>query len=265
MKRLLNIILLATAVLALAGCEKATLITFDESKSGHSIYFQSPLLSSSTGTGFTFGYSSPEVKDTVISFAVAVTGEPANTDRKFRLYAADGSSMTQGLNYDFVDSELSIPAQKLSTRVKLKLYRTPDIITQRKYLFLKLEANEHFNTNMKTRLTTSKDTLSLLDYYIAVDDVVLPPYAWSATPYKTNLDNYLGAYSKVKLQLLVALFDIDPIVFTDQKYAKDNYFSLPLLSYWGGFMKLWLAREAAAGRVHKDENGVIITMGIRAQ
>jgi len=264
MRRLLYIMLVTSAFL-LAGCEKETLTKFDESKSGNSIYFQSPLLSTATGKGFTFGYSSPEVKDTVLSFIVAVTGKPVDAERKFTLAVRDGSSMVKGLNYDFLNPELSIPAQKLSTVVRIRLYRTPDIVTQRKYLFLTFEANEHFNTNLKTRVTTSKDTLSLLDYYIALDDVVTPPYAWSAAPYKANLDNYLGAYSKVKLQLLVALFGIDPVVFTDQKYAKENYFSLPLLSYWGGFMKLWLAREAAAGRIHKDENGVVITMGIRAQ
>lgn len=264
MRRLLYV-MLATGVFLLAACEKETLTKFDESKSGNSIYFQSPLLSTTQGRDFTFGYSSPAVKDTVLSFVVAVTGKPVDMERKFTLSVLDGSSMVEGLNYDFLNPELSIPAQKLSAIVKIRVYRTPDIVTQRKYLFLTPASNEYFNTNLKTRVTTSKDTLSLLNFYIAVDDVVAPPYAWSAAPYKANLDNYLGAYSKVKLQLLVALFGIDPIVFTDQKYAKENYFSLPLLSYWGGFMKLWLAREAAAGRIHKDENGVAITMGIRAQ
>lgn len=264
MKRILYVMLVTGAFL-LTGCEKETLTKFEESKSGNSIYFQSPLLSTTTGRSFTFGYSSPEIKDTVLSFIVAVTGKPVDKERKFTLSVREGSSMAPGLNYDFLNPEPSIPAQMLSTIVRIRLHRTPDIVTQRKYLFLTLEPNENFNANLKTRLTTSKDTLSLLDFYIAVDDVVTPPYAWSAAPYKSNLDNYLGAYSKVKLQLLVALFDVDPIVFTDQKYAKENYFSLPLLSYWGGFMKLWLAREAAAGRIHKDENGVVITMGIRAQ
>ncbi|WEK18990.1 MAG: DUF4843 domain-containing protein [Candidatus Pedobacter colombiensis] len=264
MKKLLNIMLVMSAII-IASCKKETLITFDESISGNSIYFESPSLTTSTGKSFTFGYSGPGIQDTTLTFTVAVTGKPSDKDRTFSLAAQEGSTMTAGLNYDFVTESLSIPAKKVKTSVKIRLYRTPDILTQRKYLFLKLVPNDNFNTNLKNRVTTNKDTLSLLDYYVGVDDLVTPPYAWSVTPYKTNLDNYLGAYSKVKLQLLISLFEIDPIVFTDQKYAKDNYFSIPLLSYWGGFMKLWLAREAVAGRVHKDENGVEITMGIRAQ
>lgn len=264
MKRLLNL-MIALVAITLGGCEKETLTKFDENVSGNSIYFQAPFLSSATGRSFTFGYSSPDVKDTVLSFTVSVSGKPVDKAREFILAAHEGSTLLPGVNYDLVDPKLNIPAQKVTANIKIRFYRTADIVTARKYLFLQLSANENFNTNVKQRVTTTKDTLSLLNYYFAIDDVVSPPYAWSAAPYKSNLDNYLGAYSKVKLQLLVELFQIDPVVFTDQKYAKDNYFSLPLLSYWGGFMKLWLAREAAAGRIHKDENGVVITMGLRAQ
>jgi len=260
MKKIL-IIMVALVAIVLGGCEKETLIKFDESISGNSIYFRTPFLSSDTVRNFTFGFSGPDTKDTVLTFAVAISGTPANKEREFTVVANENSTLIPGVNYDFVDQKFSIPANKVNANIKIKFYRTPDITTERKYLHLHLKTNENFNTNVKNRITTSKDTLSLLDYYFAVDDLVTPPYPWSAAPYKTALEFYLGTYSKVKLQLLIELFEIDPVVFTDQKYAKENYFTPSLLGYWGSFMKLWLSREAAAGRVHKDENGVVIAMG----
>lgn len=247
------------AVLAVS-CKKETLTLFDEKNSGNSVYFQSPFLSAATGRDFTFGYSAPEVMDTVLNFTVVVSGKPADKEREFSLIAGEGSTMTKGTNYDFLDQKFVIPAQKVAANIKIKLYRTVDIRTERKYLYLKLKANDNFNTNVKQRVTTGKDTLSLLDYYIASDDLILPPYVWSNESYKSIIEGYLGLYSKVKLQLLIKVFEINPVVFSNPQYAKDNYFSVSLLTYWSGFMKLWLAREAAAGRIYKDENDVVITM-----
>lgn len=264
MKKIFNMILALTVIVA-ASCKKETLTKFDESVSGNSVYFRTPFLSNDIGRNFTFGYSGPAVQDTVLNLAIAVSGKPADRDREFAMVIQEYSTLKQGQNFDFVNPKFIVPANAVVANVRIRFYRSPDIATEKKRLALALVSNENFNVNVTKRVTTNKDTLSLLDFYFIIDDLASAPYAWSVTPYKTDLDNYLGAYSKVKLQLLVELFDIDPVVFTDQQYAKDKYFSVPLLSYWGGYMKLWLAREATAGRIHKDEKGQVITMGVRAQ
>jgi len=33
------------------------------------------------------------------------------------------------------------------------------------------------------------------------------------------------------------------------------------MTFWASYMKYWLGREATEGRIHKDENGKVITMG----
>lgn len=245
-------------------CKKDSINLFNQEESGSSIYFQAPFLATNTGKGFSFGFSPPSVKDTTFALTIASTGAATDKDRDFTLEVDPASTLIKGTNFDFLNPTFTMPAGKTTAKVNIKFYRTADIQTNGKFLFLNLIANDKFNTKVDRRITTNKDTLSLLNYVYVIDDIVSAPYAWAVTPYKTNFDNYFGAYSKIKLQLLVQLFSIDPVVFTDSKYATTNYFSVSLLSYWSGYMKLWLAKEAAAGRIYKDENGVVIAMGPRA-
>lgn len=263
MKKIFYMMMLPVLVSVTGGCKKESLKVFDQPVTGSSIYFDGAYKGYDYGKIFSFGFSTAAVKDTVLSFDVAVTGQATQTDREFVLKPAI-ATMVEGVNYDFVDPVLAIPAGKLNTKVKVKLYRTADLTVERKSVFFNLLPNENFNTQLAKRVTTARDTVNLLNYYIIADDIVAAPYAWSVDPTKTILINYLGAYSKVKLQLLIQLFNIDPTMFTDQKKATTTVFTVSLMSYWGSYMKLWLSREAAAGRIYKDENGVVITMGVRA-
>lgn len=263
MKKIFNLFLVTLAVTALLGCKKKPLDTFNGDSSGVSIYFQTPSVSLSNGKAFSFGYYPGSLQDTVFNLDIAVTGLPSNIEREINLQPATGATLIEGVNYDFITKKV-MPAGKVTTSLKIKFRRTSDIQANAKFVVFNLVDNQSFNTLLKQRVSSSRDTISLLQYGYLIDDVLAAPYAWSAAPYKANLDNYLGAYSKVKLQLLVDIFNLDSSVFTNMKYAQDGYFSVAVLSYWGGYMKLWLAREAVAGRIWKDENGNVITMGPRA-
>ncbi|MGJ1420274.1 DUF4843 domain-containing protein [Sphingobacterium spiritivorum] len=261
-----NIIIVSLIVL-LFSCKEDRLEIFDQQVSGSSIYFPEVYNTAlDRKKDFIFEQSFGYMPDTVSVFIkkinVLATGPIMDVDRVFRISSSPESTLISGTHYNIDTDKLIIPAGKNTGSVNITLKRTADMKQQQLSTTLMLEENENFNTNIKYRFAPNQNfKVSLLKYTIKIDDILNAPYAWAVAPYKPMLEDYLGTYSKTKLQLLLDLFDIEPKYFIDEKYAKENYFTIALLSYWGGYMKFWLAKEASEGRIHKDESGQVITMG----
>lgn len=265
MKKLYYMLLGVLLIPVVYSCKKESIDLFDQGKSGSSLYFEAPFYNADTIKKVSFGFKSKDFLDSTISISVATTGAPATVDRDFTLELDSKTSMVKGVHYDFVTPMTTIPAGKVRTRVLIKLHRTADMQDKAVNLYLKLVANQNFNIQAGKRVTTSKDTLSLINYRVVSDDILGAPYVWSVAPYKTQFEGYMGTFSKAKLQLLVKLLDIDPKYFADPSYAMTNYFTPSLMTYWSGYMKLWLDREALAGNPQLDENDKVITLGKNAR
>ncbi|MGY5252562.1 DUF4843 domain-containing protein [Sphingobacterium spiritivorum] len=260
-------IITLSLIVLLISCKEDPLQTFNQEVSGSSIYFPEIYNTAlERKTDFVFEQSFGYMPDTVNVFFkkidVLATGPIMDVDRIFKISSNPESSLQPGIHYNIEEDKLIIPAGKNKGSLNIILKRTADMKQQQLSTTLMLEENENFNTNIKYRFAPNQNfKVSLLKYTIKIDDILNAPYAWSVAPYKSLLENYLGTYSKRKLQLLLDLFAVDPKYFIDEKYAKENYFNLSLVSYWGGYMKFWLAKEANEGRIHKDEYGEVITMG----
>lgn len=265
MKKLYYTLLGVFLITIIYSCKKESIDLFDQEKTGSSLYFEAPFYSLDTIKKISFGFKAKDFIDSTISISVATTGAPSTVDRDFTLELGSMSSMVKGVHYDLVTPVTTIPAGKVRTRVLIKLHRTVDMQDKAVNLYLKLVANQNFNVQAVKRVVTSKDTLSLIDYRIVSDDILGAPYVWSVAPYKAQFEGYMGTFSKAKLQLIVKLFDVDPKYFAEPSYAINNYFSPSLMTYWSGYMKLWLDREALAGNPQLDENDKLITLGKNAR
>lgn len=261
MKKLYYILLGVLVIPMVYSCKKESIDLFDQKETGNSLYFEAPFYDTDTLRKVTFGFKEKGFLDSIVAVSVATTGAPADVDREFMLELGSKTNMVKGVHYDFVSPVNTIPAGKVRTSVLIKLHRTADMQDKAVNLYLNLVANQNFNVQVKNRITINKDTLSLIKYRIMSDDILGAPYVWSVAPYKARFEDYMGTFSKVKLQLIVKLFDVDPKYFANPNYATSDYFTLPLLTYWSGYMKLWLDREALAGRQQLDENGKVITLG----
>lgn len=242
-------------------CSEDELLTFDEAKTGSSIFFQNPYLGTQIQSNNTFAYSVSTITHLEDSVIVNCTGSPSDIEREFKVEYDKESTMIQGKHFDLISTKMIIPAHATKGVIKFKFYRTDDMTAESKVLKLNLVDNGNFNVKLNKRITSNKDTLELISYSFYVDDKLQPPYVWATPPYKAIFDAYMGIYSKKKLQLMIDVLDIDPEVFIDPKYAQQNYFTVGIITYWGSYMKFWLTKEKANGNTYYDENGIEITMG----
>jgi hypothetical protein len=178
-KRIIQI-LLPIALLVMAGCTKQTLMTYDQTASGSSIYFSQRTL---TGVPITeqdiaFGYVPANIIDSVITLPVRVTGSPSDSDRVFALQMADTSTMQEGVDYDFYEQPV-IKAGTISSSVKIIIHRTDALrdSTKNFHLNMQLVPNENFNIDIPY-VYASNDTLSILHYSITTSDWAGQSYLW---------------------------------------------------------------------------------------
>lgn len=273
MKKLKNKIFgLFCLLVIVAGCNKDTLDLYSNEDSGSSLFFLNPYNTAfsnayqlDTSFVYSFGYMPEYFKQINMEIPVKATGVASDVDREFKFVIDPASNLKQNVHYVIKNERFIIPAGKNDTTISITILRTADMQTEPLVAYFRLQENENFNVKLNYRTNNNRTQyINLLEYSLVVDDIIGPPYAWTVTPYKTNFDNYLGPYSKAKLQLIVDLFDIDPEVFIDENYAKTNYFSVAMMSYWANYTKYWLGKEAGEGRIYYDEHGEVIKMGPRA-
>ena len=272
MKNIIKLLtILPLTVLLLCNCEKEKLSVYSNEDSGSSIFFLKPYNTAfnvmnplDTLYKFSFAYFVPDSTQTKLLIPVKATGLSQPFDRSFKIEVDPNGTLKQGVDFDIDNKELLIPAGKNDTTISLTIYRTASMLEQPLNATIRLLENEYFNTNIKFRTQTSNSLkVPILEYKLVVDDILGPPYAWTVAPYETYLIGQLGAFSRVKFQMILEIFDLDPEVFNEAS-TKANYFSVANLYYFGSYFKYWLGKEAAAGRLYYDENNVLIQAGAMA-
>lgn len=203
----------------------------------------------------TFSYTKPSTKDSTLLIPVRISGAPVKVDRPYQLGIDPASTAVLNQHYKILNTKIFIPANQVTDTLKVKLLRTPDMLTQTYSLVLKLENNENFKTTMQDRVidqATGKK-LSFITYKIVFSDVLVKPKAW--------LDAYLGTFSRKKLYLMGEVLSIkDLSVLDDRKQTNPGK-----LAYYGSFMQRYLNEMEADGNPINDEDGSVMKMGPAAQ
>ncbi|MCM5528085.1 DUF4843 domain-containing protein [Parasegetibacter sp. NRK P23] len=252
MKRISFSILLLT--LLFAGCTKE-LKTFEGAPV---VYFNYPVngggpagsgLSQSALISFAFG--SITLTDSVVPILVRVSGAPANVDRKYSLVLVDSLTTAElSTHYQFVQTDFTIQAGKLWDTAYLKLNRTADMADSTFSIYMALEPNENFGTNLQFKVNgTAK--FNAVQYQVQVNDILKKPRYW--------LDHYLGTFSKEKLYLMSEML----VIPLDKM---ENTITIAELVYYGKFMQRYLNEKKAAGEtIYEADGTTAMTMGPGSQ
>ncbi|WP_294348784.1 DUF4843 domain-containing protein [uncultured Sphingobacterium sp.] len=251
-------------LIGLVGCKEQDLLIYDTEVSGSNIYFLEPLEQrKDIVRDVSFGYAGASVRDSIIQIPIGISGVPVDKDRTYRVETTEETSMELGVHYEFVDENPMIRANRVTDTLRIRLFRAADIAESKVFLGLHLVANENFGVTLPFSYVNSQRYYSVLKFGISSDDIAGIPFIWTATTNPTNLRtttiNYLGAYSKKKVELMIDVLGIDPqLIYTPPLTGNFNQDYLPI---WSSYMKYWLGKEKAEGRIYYDENNVVIAMG----
>lgn len=247
-----SLFILTTLALLSQSCTKKGLELYDETANGSSIYFNEAInAKSNLIKTVSFGFEGYSIKDSIVAIPVAVTGHPSDHDRRFQLKLTDSTTAVADQHYTFLRQPI-IRAGRVVDTLLLKINRTADMATTQYQLDLLLEKNDAFTTQLG-------DTSRIyLKYKVLMDDIAGVSYLWTTYARKAAIVSYFGAYSRKKVDLMMEVLKIKPAFFYDP--AANTVTSTLLISY-SRYMYYWLNKEAAAGRVYLDENGLEIKMG----
>lgn len=225
------------------GCEKDEI----EAWSGvTNIYFEGANeYYSYDSTGMTFGYSTDDVTDSIVSIPVIIQGPTVDYDREFLVTTIDGTTAVAGEHYTLPE-QLFIYADSVNGTVPITFHRTEDMKTDTITLVLTLVANDNFQLNMISGVpvsSSSDDEMSYTTVKVSVNDLLSEPTEWS--------EYYFGSYSEKKLLLLNEICDmpLDALNTTD---TRSQWVS------WSIKLQRWLDAQAAAGTPVYEEDGSLM-------
>lgn len=211
----------------------------------------SPLLDT---TAVSFGFAAPTTKDSTLLLPIMISGPIANVDRSYKLSFDPSSTAVLNQHFQILNPQLVIRANQVIDTLKVKLLRTPDMLTQTYSLVLKLESNDNFKTTIRDQYdpTTGKQ-INLINHRITFSDLLVKPKAW--------LDAYLGPFSRKKLYLMGEVLELkDLSVLDDRKQTNPGK-----LIYYGSFMQRYLNEMELNGKTVLDEDKSKMVMGSAVQ
>lgn len=246
-------------------CKQDSLSLYDNALSKNSIYF--PLAEKTSSIDISFGYDKSNVKDSLIRIIVRAIGAPTNFDRPYNFSIADSSTLKANEHYKILDENRTIAAGKVSDTIKMQIFRKQDLRKDSLFLYLELKPNVNFTNNYLYKDITVGGKLKH-QYYtrmrIKVDDIAGPPPFWKS-PYASFTEGYLGAFSTLKLQLLITRFNLDINEIVQPTWFTSNGNYLRMIP-WSQNLKAYLKAMSDAGTpVYEADNVTLMTMGPNAK
>jgi hypothetical protein len=250
MKRnIIKIAALLCLTLAFA-CKKEQLFTYEGlpslyfKETNRPIKYQGEVLTDSSVLSFSLA----KVKDSVVQLVIATISAPADRDRTYKLVIDPSSTAVSGVHYQSLPDVLTIKKNSQMDTLKIKFFRTTDLQVKGVTLFLNLMPNENFSTPMEDKVinTGTGKKISYIKYRYFINDIIKKPGRW--------LDGYLGTFSRKKLELMIAVLNIDPAYI-------DTSVQIGELIGYGLYMQRYLNEMRLAGKTVYEVDGTEMVMG----
>lgn len=236
----------------LFACRKDKLMTYN---AGDNIYFQYKVGvdSAANQQGFiddtldyTFAYSPDNVKDTLFPIPVAVTGEPVNSDRVYKVIVDPHATAVEGTHYEW--PALVIHAGRVKDTLYMRFKRTADLRKGKVEMTLHLMPNENFATNLPFILAHSIDTIDVLHLHISLSDVLTAGPDWDI-----YFASYFGTFSEKKMRLMNEVVGL-PLDFWAT--SSMNSAQVAAATYYATAMGRYLRQQALSGNVIYEADGI---------
>ncbi|GGH18663.1 DUF4843 domain-containing protein [Sphingobacterium alkalisoli] len=216
MKNLLRFTLFLLATTVFIGCEKE--IMPYQGKEG--VYFSVRHNNSSTILESLWPYQPYSNVDFVrigteeIEFPVKVmiTGPVKDYDRTFRLAVnADSTTAVDGQHYEPIQEEWTIPSGAVSTLVKVRLKRTPDLEENPVTLGLRLIPTRDFELSFPEWDAIPEFNSGIVIpefdaglHSLRINDIMIQPAVWSGSLQSGNRESGLfGVFTRKKMEFLM--------------------------------------------------------------
>ncbi|SJZ69259.1 protein of unknown function [Chitinophaga eiseniae] len=232
---------------ALTACQKETLKTWSGT---NDIYFENSLVEdaakrTSDSMNILFIFAPKGTTDSILKIPVRTMGTPVGYDRTFSVGTTQSNAVA-GKHYDALPDSFVMRANRVVDTIRLRLRRTPDMMTDTVSLVLQLQANDYFTTNMARVAIGNNTWLSATTLRIRMTDVLSKPAFWFSAVF--------GSFSRKKFLLVCELTDYDPYKLANAVPIADTY-------YLGKVTQRYLDEQARAGNVILDDDGSVMIMG----
>lgn len=263
-----RIILFATAlVLSLWGCDKEEISTFTSDDAG--IYFQrmsSYIYGTTTenyadSVAYSFASAKATVKSAVLSATVRTMGKVADHDRPFKVVIdEEGTTAVRGQHFEVDLDTLVVPAGKSTAYVRVRFFRTDDIMEKAVRLVLRLEENDYFKCYLQEYKNTNSYAatgaqISGVTYKFSISEMYTEPSYWNMFG-----GDFFGPWTSKKYVVVNQVIGVTPSDWSNAGYAgakvqygRFNFFALAVQKY--------LQEQADAGTPVKDSNGEYMQLG----
>lgn len=256
-----RIIILYILSLALWGCEKKDIDLFATNDTG--IYFQ-PVSSYTYGTttefyndsiAYSFASENASVESSVLRATVRTMGKVADYNRPFKVIVdPEGTTAIEGVHYEVNLDTCYIPAGESTAYVRVRFFRTSDLLTGRVRLQLRLQDNEYFtcyfNEYKSTNSYTATGTqISGVTYVFSVSEEYEEPSYWNWFGIEFFGDWTPQKFLVVNSVCELTVEDWDNAGYSGAKisYGRFGFFALAVQNY--------LQEQADAGNPVRDSDG----------
>jgi hypothetical protein len=253
MKRLIFIMMAFILVVFVNACKKP-LNTYEGKDS---IYFNEavrlPVFSSEVLRDSTVvSFSLVKAQDSIVEMVIKSTGALSTADRAYQLVLNSASTLKEGVHFQFLKKDGVIKKNNLTDTVKIKFFRTTDMLTNTLLLSFDLLENENFVTSLKSRVvnsTTGKRN-SAINYRWFVNDIIKKPARWQ--------DAVFGIFTRKKLLLMASILNFEPVYLEATVSPGES-------TAYGKYMQRYLNEQKLLGNTILEEDGSVMSMGSSVQ
>lgn len=255
------ILFVSSLTLVFCACEKQDISVFTTDDSG--IYSQrvtSYIYNSTTeyygdSVAYSFASAKASVKSVVLSATIRTMGKVVDYDRPFKVVVdQEGTTAIEGKHYEVNLDTVVVPAGKSTAYVRVRFFRTDDMMEKAVRLAIRLEDNEYFKCYFPEYKNTNAYSATGVmihgdEFVFSLSEMYTEPWYWSMFG-----DGFFGNWTPKKFLVVnsvcgLSAADWDNAGYAGAKiqYGRFNFFTTTVQKY--------LQEQADAGTPELDSDG----------
>ncbi len=255
------ILFVSSLTLVFCACGNQDLSVFTTDDSG--IYFQrvtSYIYNSTTeyygdSVAYSFASAKASVKSVVLSATIRTMGKVVDYDRPFKVVVdQEGTTAIEGKHYEVNLDTVVVPAGKSTAYVRVRFFRTDDMMEKAVRLAIRLEDNEYFKCYFPEYKNTNAYSATGVmihgdEFVFSLSEMYTEPWYWSMFG-----DGFFGNWTPKKFLVVnsvcgLSAADWDNAGYAGAKiqYGRFNFFTTTVQKY--------LQEQADAGTPELDSDG----------
>ena len=255
------ILFVLSLTLVFSACEKQDISVFTTDDSG--IYFQrvtSYIYNSTTeyygdSVAYSFASEKASVKSVMLSATIRTMGKVVDYDRPFKVVVdQEGTTAIEGKHYEVNLDTVVVPAGKSTAYVRVRFFRTDDMMEKAVRLAIRLEDNEYFKCYFPEYKNTNAYSATGVmihgdEFVFSLSEMYTEPWYWSMFG-----DGFFGNWTPKKFLVVnsvcgLSAADWDNAGYAGAKiqYGRFNFFTTTVQKY--------LQEQADAGTPELDSDG----------